>query len=499
MNKKNIKIACLIILLIILLTTIVSAKEIYNKEVKDGEEIIIDGQKIRLSYQEQSGRVFVLREGETSFSVQTHICVTKDLYEYCIDDVKIKEEIRKEGDKTIYEENAYIEFKVLKKEPQISLKILSEKKFLINEEPEITIEIKNSGNLRSEEIKFEMEIPEKIYLTKRDINQHNNILSWTLRVNSDQTETTSIKAKAREVGNYTMQGEITYVVNNERITQKEKINLEFINPYKVSADEKHLITEVGAEFYHLINISSLEKSETLNTNIIIEAPEGITIQGMPSGFKKNNNIIEANQVLQPGEEKSFEIKMFSREKNNYEIKTKIKGISDSLNIEEEYSRNIGVGTSPIEIVFNIPEQVEENKNETIKVSIKNLHKENIDVSIRVLSEMIDNLRLKETITAEETKKILEEKIKFDEGNKEITVFVEYRYNNRLESFAKTKIIEVVNINKTIAEHKEQELDIEEEQENEEEKQEKETLEKEKTEQKDNIVTKIWSFITKLFK
>ncbi|MFC1753548.1 hypothetical protein ACFL96_09185 [Thermoproteota archaeon] len=424
MRKKIV----LMILMIVLLSSICFAKEVFEGTIKEETEKDIGGRTIILRYYESNDKVSMnIVEEEKYVLVDKGSCETSGLFRYCFDAVEDKEEEVNISGKTLLKTFFYMDMIVYKQAPDIAIDIsLNKEEASIDERFDMNIKLTNSGDLDSSSANFEMTIPDNIEVVSTTASVHGSKILFSSLVQKGQTVERKVTMKAMDYGEFEFEGTVEYASAGTTETEEESAEIDVPFPYDVTTDLSLELAALNEESEYTLKINNTDVGEILNINSIeIEFPTGVTVKSVPFGFIDKGNRLEGSDQISPGDEKEYAFKFKSAKMGDYTITTTLDLRTGQKTFQETITNNFGVGMSGVIPRINISNEFPKSYDSiTFKVYLYNRDTKNITTAPVVTSNLFDRAVVDETLYEPGEVLVLEKTVTAPSTEESLSSYVE---------------------------------------------------------------------------
>lgn len=317
-------------------------------------------------------------------------CETKENIKYCYEDVNYPQ----------------IKVKITSLEPDITIeRTFSTTSPNLNEEITVTVTLKNEGDKRASNIKYK-----DTYPTAIKVSSGGNTKTWEGYLNIGEEETFKYTLKAEEIISFDSTATLSYKFNGNEKTKKS--STETIDVQKLYSITQKISTEAADKneiITYNLTITNKDESKRLTIeNLEITLPSKIDLVKAPSELKKQDNKLTFKGEIEKKQSKTLTIKIKSSRAGKFTINTIAELRIASTNYKEELEKTFNVGLSYILPILNVTDKVKSSSSYAIYIAVKNYGKDEIkNVSIKVESDLFNDIEEKKNIAAGTTIKILD--------------------------------------------------------------------------------------------
>jgi len=357
MKKKRI----MLFLIIFILNSIyvLADEEAYNKWNHNGD--VFTAAEKTFTVHSLTEFQTKIESGGKFLNINNGTCDVSDFIKVCIG------EIKKDANISLgYSSN----IKIYKMTANLELtRTIDKTSFIIGEEANIEILIKNTGLRDAADINFEDRFsaqfePKNAYGCL--IKDHTVFFQGSLWQGNEKK--CSYKIEALSQGQYESSAELTY--NNgfqiKTLSDKKKITVEdYALRVKTSAERNDL----GEEFNYNVKLENINKDYPVNIPYVeFTIPKEIEIVEKPINLWKKDNVITFAGEIEPNSVKEFNIRLKGEKAGTYTLKKKIRFLINRIVNEFEQEEDIIIEIREPSIMHNIKDSY--LSNETINFILK---------------------------------------------------------------------------------------------------------------------------------
>jgi septum formation topological specificity factor MinE len=450
-------------LIIILISTFASAKDLHKEWHYSGDSFEVDGEAIVITHYDFNYPKVSLSVGEKTSLVEEGDCYQTPKKEYCVEeiytDINESDHIKfVDGDVL-----AGIYFKVSTRGPDVDIKrSFSTKKPSLEERVDVTITIENDGDEYTNSFFYEEQFPDdvKIKSYSEDFKFSNNKLIYVKNIPANDEVELKYSFVVNKYIQFDTEPTAMYVYESEENSiDVSSVSIEVPKPYDFSISSSSSV-DLGDSFDVTVKVGN-EASDTISVEELkITIPQEFSIGNIDPDLKKNNQILTWSGELLENKGESFKISLKALRAGEFTISSEVK-LLDSLEkpFSEKLEKTIESKLSEAKLLIGLKDKtISEGSYYRMSFSVENPNEKTSlnDINIEIFSDLFDTIYLdKKTILQEEIITLyvddmilapfVEKKMSFD-----ITAKATYMAAEKLYSVEETEKITITPVDDIIS-------------------------------------------------
>ncbi|MBU1029626.1 MAG: hypothetical protein ABIC91_00160 [Nanoarchaeota archaeon] len=306
----------IIVLIIILMSTSVSAFEkLYDKYVYEGDTFTVE-QDVYYSALTIDKRTLILHKNTELFFIKNGTCEETTYYQYCFMGLKLDIPTYGRWNQERFAWDSAIKVEIYSKKPSLEVtRTISETKVDLGEKAKISIEIKNNGKLRIDNIFFQEVIPKGVEIVSQRydyLELKDRTFVWKGYLYPNETISFSYSVKTISY-NKTEFSSATVSYHYEELDYTKglsKLTLEVDSPYTYSEEFKPADLNWGETMTYTMTVKNTDEKDRLNLDFNLQIPKDFEIISYPLYLSRSSSF-HHTESLKPGESFSMTFKFKS--------------------------------------------------------------------------------------------------------------------------------------------------------------------------------------------
>ncbi len=368
--------------LLLLLAESVHAEVLFDGWVQDSAPFEAGGQGIKVSFrrQNQLGTFFT---HESTFLVDRGGCGTKDLIQYCLEDVDYERAVFKDG-----REYPMIHARIESLEPAITVSqdysTTTPHQF---ERIEASVTLRNEGDLRADSVRLEIPLPPHVRVVAGAGELAGNTIIFDTFLLPKQEKSYMYVIEARDLVDFDITPKVSYrFFDKQKTAYGDKETIKVKLPFKFDQDLSDDAIKVGQTLTYNITIKNTAKRGDVNIlALTITIPPGLSVVSF-DGIAKEGRKYMYSDSLRKDEEHVISVVLRADELGDHAVRLDATVAAEGSTMQKTSEHTVIVALSDITAYLDIsPASVRSDADFTLIADLKNRKPETIKGIITTVS------------------------------------------------------------------------------------------------------------------